>query len=60
MLIVCHESADRGPNSTVAQMNTLFKDSRNASCGRSLQPAWVINRVADTNPPCPVEAESRR
>jgi hypothetical protein len=112
MLVLCHESAECGPKSTVPQMNVSFnytwgtlrglhrqmppyaeaklvrctrgaivdievrpkpqtacrtglsdagqQDGSHLSGQRSLQPAWVIYRIAGTNPPCLVGAEPRR
>jgi dTDP-4-dehydrorhamnose 3,5-epimerase-like enzyme len=33
MLVLCHEFAECGPNSTVAQMNTWFNNTRNTLRG---------------------------
>ena len=112
MLVPCHDFAECGPNSTVAQMNTSFNHTRGTLHGlhrrmplyakaklvrctrgaivdvevrpksqtvsrtrlpdagqrdgshlpgqRSLQPAWVIYRIAGTNPVWVVGAEPRR
>jgi hypothetical protein len=60
MLVLCRESAERGPKSTVPRANVSFNDTRGTLRGqRSLQPAWVIYRIVGTNPPCLVGAEPR-
>ena len=102
MLVLCHEFAECGPNSTVAQMNTSFNYARGTLRGLHRQaalavplstlrfapsrrpyvahgfqtpanktevicqvsgrckPAWVIYRIAGTNPVWVVGAEPRR